>query len=167
MEQLKRYDLTRTDDRFEDQEMIESDTGKYVMYDDVAPTIEAYNKLLTKLNTFKNDVRTNAILRIQKTLSYMVIANFKKEELPLHINDYKEDSPEYFIITSFLEGKDPFEENISKCMQLLYDVEFSASDYMDIGYSDGMAVATHLLYDEIGKKEESHQAFEVIYSLDL
>lgn len=166
MKELTRLNLVRTDDRFNDQEMIEDIDGKYMLHEEVEPIIRAYNKLVMKLIAYKDEAREYITNKIKNTPTYKEIEKLKTEDLPLHINDYDSDTTEHFFLSCRLQGEDPFQKDLSRCIELLYDVEFSMEEYKNIGYNDGTAIATHYLLKEIGMNEEADQAFQATYAFD-
>lgn len=119
-----------------------------------------------KLLELLNEVRFNAENRIRNTEEYREIAAIKDIDLPKHINDYPAGSPKYYIISCRLSGEDPFEKNLSLCMQILWDVEFDMEDYQNIGYNDGQATTLSMMFNALGMKEEATQAMEATYKFD-
>lgn len=119
-----------------------------------------------KLLELLNDVRFNAEDRIKETETYQEIDAIEDIDLPKHINDYTAGSPGHHIISCRLAGEDPFEKNLSLCMQILWDVEFDYEDYQNIGYNDGQAVTLSIMFNALGMKEEATQAMEATYKSD-
>lgn len=122
--------------------------------------------ITAKLLELLNDVRFNAEDRIKETEIYQEIAAIEDIDLPKHINDYPAGSPGHHIISCRLSGEDPFEKNLSLCMQILWDVEFDYEDYQNIGYNDGQAVTLSIMFNALGMKEEATQAMEATYKSD-
>lgn len=119
-----------------------------------------------KLLELLNGVRLNVELRVRDTETYQEVSNFKDIELPLHINNYSEDSPEHFIISCRLSGEDPFEKDLSRCVQILWNVEFNMEEYQNIGYNDGQATILSILFNALGMEKEATQAMEATYNYD-
>jgi hypothetical protein len=163
---LKAYKLIRTDDRFNDQEMVESPDGDYLLKADVEPLLKAYYAMVTKLRFYANDVRDNMEYRIQNSLEYIKLMDIPDEEIPLHINNYDTDSYQHLILSCRLSGEDPVKKDLAKCITLLWDVSFDSEAYKNIGYNDGLASATSSLLDEAGLKEESIRVLDATYSSD-
>jgi hypothetical protein len=162
----KTYKLVRTDDRFEEQEMVEAPDGTHYLKEDVEPIIKAYYALIEKLLYYKNDVRDNMEYRVKECASYKEIMGFPDEELPLRINAWNEGSPQHFLISCRLSGDDPLTKDLSKCIELLWDVEFDMEAYKNIGYNDGLASVTSTLLDIAGMKDEAAQAIDATYNFD-
>lgn len=119
-----------------------------------------------KLLELLNDVRFNAEDRIRNSQVYQEIAAIEDIDLPKHINDYYTGSPGHHIISCRLSGEDPFEKDLSLCMQILWDVEFDYEDYQNIGYNDGQATTLSIMFNAIGMKEKVTQAMEATYNSD-
>lgn len=119
-----------------------------------------------KLLELLNDVRFNAEDRIRNTELFKDIGSIEEIDLPKHINDYPVGSPGHHIITCRLSGEDPFEKDLSLCMQILWDVEFDYEDYQNIGYNDGQATTLSILFNALGMKTEATQAMEATYNSD-
>jgi hypothetical protein len=166
---LKYYKLARTDDRYDDQEMIEVDpaNGEYLRKDEVQPIIAAYEKMIKKLIEFKDVVRQSSELRIKNTDDFNFWMNKCPEiELPLRINTHPADSPIHFLISCRLSGEDPLEKDLFRCMPLLYNEEFDYEDYKNIGYTDGSADVTASLLKIAEMPKESNEASDATYSTD-
>jgi hypothetical protein len=146
--------------------MIEDIDGKYMLHEEVEPIIRAYNKLVMKLISYKDEAREYITNKIKKSQAYEEIGAIKTEDLPLHINDYDSDTTEHFLLSCRLQGEDPFKKDLPRCVELLYNEEFSTEEYKEIGYNDGTAVTTHYLLREIGMDDAADQAFEATYAFD-
>jgi hypothetical protein len=165
---LKYYKQVYSDDRYDDQEIIEVEPadGEYLRKEEVQPIIDAYEKMIAKLIQYKNDVRTSSELRVKNTDTYVSIYAIPKRKLPLHINLYEVDTPERHLISCRLSGDDPFEKDLAICMKLLYDEEFDVDTYKNIGYTDGSALTVSALLNIAGMTTESTQASDAVYSSD-
>lgn len=165
---LKYYKLARTDDRYDDQEMIEVDpaNGEYLRKEDVQPILDVYKKMIEKLIYFKNDVRDNIIYRIKDTDLYKAIQAIPKNSLALFINEYEADSAGHLFITCKLQGDDPFEKDLAKCIEVLWNTEFDMEAYKNIGYNDGLAYVTSEMLKILGMEKESTQAIDSTYDFD-
>lgn len=119
-----------------------------------------------KLLELLNDVRFNAEDRIRNTGLFKEIVEIKDIDLPKHINNYRVDSPGYHILTCRLSGEDPFEKNLSLCLEILYDESFEMEEYRNIGNNDGRATVLSILFDVLGMEKESIRAIEAVYSVD-
>jgi len=122
--------------------------------------------LVKKLIELKEDARYNIACRVKDSSAYKEVESIPENELPLHINDHDPDSPKHFLISCRLSGDDPFEKDLCKCVEILYDVEFNMDSYREIGYNDGLATSVSMLLDIVGMEKEANQAREAIYSCD-
>jgi hypothetical protein len=125
-----------------------------------------YDALISELLRMKEDVRDNVSYRIKETETYKKIQAIPQNELALHINEYDPDSPGHLLVSCRLSGDDPLERDLSKCVELLYDVEFNMESYMNIGYNDGLAGAISTLLKTVGLDEDADKAMEAIYKFD-
>jgi hypothetical protein len=128
--------------------------------------IKAYHKMVKELLRLKNDVRENVRHRVSETETFKDIQALPENDLPMHLRDYSEDSPAYFILKCRMEKVDPFETDFSKCVEVLYDVSFSMESYRNIGYNDGLASVTSMLLNIAGLSDEASQVLEGTYSFD-
>jgi hypothetical protein len=165
---LKYYKLLTMDDRYPDQEMVEVEPaeGEYLLKAEVQPIIDAYEKMIAKLIEYKNDARQSCELRIKNTDTYVGIYAIPEKELPLHINDYEEDTPERYLISCRLSSENPFEKDLAICMKILYDEDFDVETYKNIGYTDGLALTVSTLLNTAGMTTESNQASDAVYDFD-
>lgn len=163
---LKSYKLIRTDDRYDEQEMVEAPDGTHYLKEDVEPILKAYYALIAELIRYKDDVRDNMEYRVKESAPYKELMGLPDEELPLRINAWYDDSPQHFIISCRLSGDDPIKKDLAKCIELLYDIEFDMDAYKNIGYNDGLASATSSLLNIVGMKDEAAQAIDATYNLD-
>jgi len=124
------------------------------------------DSLVKKLLELKDDVRDNVEYRIKETSIYKELQAIPQDKLPLHINDYEQDSAKHFIIKCRLSGEDPFKKDLAKCSEILYDVEFDVEAYCNVGYNDGLATSVSMLLSIAGLEDEAKQALEATYSCD-
>jgi len=128
--------------------------------------IKAYYAMRDKLLTYMRDVRFNSEQRIRHAEPFKKISEIPEDKLPLYINTHEEDSPEHFFIQCRLSGDDPFEKDLGKCLELLYNEEFNMETYKNIGYNDGVASITASLLEAANMPEQSTAASEAIYTFD-
>lgn len=120
----------------------------------------------SKLLELLSDVRGNAEERVKESPLYKEIEAISDRDLPKHINDYPTGSAGHHIISCRLSKEDPFEKDLSRCIEILWDVEFDMEDYQNIGYNDGMATTLSILFNALDMKQESTRAMEATYSSD-
>ena len=82
------------------------------------------------------------------------------DKLPLLINEYDEGSLPAQLIANRLEGK---EVAVSDLIPLLYDENFDAEDYRNLGYNDGQASILSDLLTLLGDHENANKAAGLIY----
>lgn len=124
---------------------------------------EKLKAVTEKLLAYKNDIRDVIISRIKETSDWQQIQKYSKNQLPKHINDYDEDSPQHFWISCKLTGEDPLTKDLSKCIPILWDQEFECEDYRSIGFNDGMAIVVTNLFGVLGMEKEASETFEATY----
>jgi hypothetical protein len=129
-------------------------------------TEEKLNAVIKMLQTIKMDSRFCIADKIRNNSDYKSLMDITDRDLPLHINDYDPETPQHFIISCRLSGEDPIEKNLSKCIELLYDQEFSYEDYKNIGYNDGQASAVCRVFEALGMNEDAKQAIDATYNFD-
>lgn len=130
----------------------------------VEPTVTVPKKLIDKIYEMAGDVRDNMILTIKSQERYKELMDLPLNEIPLSIHQYPDDSYQQFILRCRLEDKDPFEVDITKCIELLWDCEFSVEDYKEIGYNDGMIGVINILLDIVGDKETAQKTRLLTYN---
>jgi len=113
-----------------------------------------------------NDIRDVIANRVKETPEWVLISNIPQNELPKHINDYGEDTPQHFWISCKLSGEDPIKKNLSKCIPILWNQEFDCETYRNIGFNDGMAIVVTNLFDILGMEKEASETFEATYNDD-
>lgn len=101
---------------------------------------------------------------IKGTSLYKELYNIPIEDIPLHINDYFPGHIKHSILKNRLEGTDPFEKDLSSCMQILWDSVFDVEKYKGIGRNDGQIDILHLLLNKLGLKNESEKLSGINYS---
>jgi hypothetical protein len=127
---------------------------------------EKLNAVIKILQTMKMDSRFCISDKIRNNPDYKELMAINKRDLPKNINNHDPDSPHHFIISCRLSGEDPIEKNLSKCIELLYNQEFSYEDYKNIGYNDGQASAVSRVFEAIGMNEDARQAIDATYNFD-
>lgn len=125
---------------------------------------EKLNAIIEILQTMKLEARFCTADRVRETQDYKKLEAIPKKDLPLHINEHDPDSPSHFIIQCRLSGDDPFEKNLNKCAQILWDQEFDVETYKNIGYNDGLATAVSIIFDTLSMNEDSSNVIEAVYS---
>jgi len=118
------------------------------------------DKLLSEVESVRDFIKE----MIKKQHAYQEVITIPIEEIPLKINNWYQDSAQYKIIKSILEGKDPLEENLTDCIPILWDCEFSYDEYRNIGINDGVAATVASLLETLGRSEDANRAREIIYS---
>jgi len=110
-----------------------------------------------------SSVEFSITLTVKDSTTYKRLMEIPDKDLPLVITKYPEGSCEHFILDCRLSGKDPFETNLSKCLELLYDEEFDMEDYNKVGYNDGVLSTLSELFTQLDMTEESKRATSLIY----
>ena len=126
-------------------------------------TIQAITK---KLTDYMIDIRDVIATRIRQTTEWKDIQRIPQNELAKYINNYYEDSPQYFWISCRLSGEDPIKKDLSKCIPILWDQEFDCEAYRNIGFNDGMAIVVTNLFQILGMEKEATDTFEATYNDD-
>lgn len=116
-----------------------------------------------QLKVAAENTRDFIIDKIKERRIYKLLDGETSERILLQLNDFAEDSYELHFYKCKLEGVDPFERNLSKCIELLWDCYFSVEEYKSIGDNDGRADLIAYLLEAIGYPEEALQVREVIY----
>lgn len=120
--------------------------------------------LTDKIYKLKDDTRDFMVDTISSQEAYKDLMGIPVDEIPLHINQYSQDSYQYFILTCRLKGKNPLEVDITRCIELLWDCEFSVDDYKEIGYNDGMIDTLNLLLRILGDEKAAQETMLLKYN---
>lgn len=103
---------------------------------------------------------------ITQTSTYQDLDNIEKDDIPLHITDLIPGTFQHHILKCRLEGTDPLEENLSLCMQILWDTEFNVDDYRNVGRNDGQIDILSLLLKKLDMHTEAEKVSEAQYTID-
>jgi hypothetical protein len=104
------------------------------------------------------------ILIIKSQESYKELMDLSLDEIPLRTHQCLDNSYKHFILKCRLENRDPLEVDITRCIELLWDCEFSVEDYKEIGYNDGMIGVLSILLHIIGDEKTAQKTRLLSYN---
>lgn len=147
-----------------DSTMVESPDGEYILKKDVQPIIDTYNKIKEELLSQSENAQAFIINTIKNQEDYEELQDIPVDEIALYINKYDKESYEFHFLFCRLANKDPFKENLRKCMYLLYYQDFDTEDYPKIGKNDGAIHIISKLLSLMGLEEEAEKVSQAKYN---
>lgn len=100
-------------------------------------------------------------LAMSKNSALKEVLDIPFDDLPTYINEVSENKRE--MVLALLRKEDIKKDHNFVC-QSLWDVEFDADEYKNIGWNDGTLATLRSIFEILGEEEKQKECTEWIYS---